>query len=55
MPQPDSLNIILLSEGEMCVREMLQEKAGLNQISFGAWRGTLGSFGQGYVGCPLKP
>ena len=45
----------------MCVREMLQEKltdkqkAGLNQISVGTWRGTLRNFGQGYVVGPLKP
>ena len=54
-------SVILLSEREMCVREMLQEKltdkqkAGLNQISVGTWRGTLRNFGQGYVVGPLKP
>ena len=32
--QPDSLNIVLLSEGENCLREMPQESDGKKEIRF---------------------
>ena len=32
--QPDSVNIVLLSEGENCLREMPQESDGKKEIRF---------------------